>query len=203
MENQLKELFGSWIATIGTVMAAVGSTPLEGLNDEIGENLDLWGNTLQATGNALMADAQEGFSLGKLGNEIQAVGNSTVIAGMVIDFKDQIKQRLIINGNWLQALGGSLALPDELMQEESIIRSLNITGNALQVIGNSLQAIGGIEELKDKNIEKKNNRSNDPSLEFIGSWIQAIGSILTAIAQTKETYSSNKSTSSDSTTTIY
>lgn len=186
MENQLKELFGSWIQAIGTVITAIGSTPLEGLSSYFRESLDLWGNALQATGNALIADAQDTFSFEKLGNEVQATGNTTVIAGMIIDFKDETKQKLIINGNWLQALGGSISLPEELEQEESAVRTLTIIGNILQVIGNSLQAIGGIEELKGKNENKKNDSSDDLSLEVIGSWIQAVGSVISAIAQTIE-----------------
>ena len=28
MENQFKEIFGAWIAAIGTITSAIGSTPL-------------------------------------------------------------------------------------------------------------------------------------------------------------------------------
>ncbi len=35
--------------------------------------------------NALLADAEETWSLDKFGNIIQAIGNSTVILGLVID----------------------------------------------------------------------------------------------------------------------
>ncbi|NYE04064.1 hypothetical protein F4694_000808 [Bacillus niacini] len=63
-KNQLKELFGAWIQAIGTVTAAVGSTP--SLNDDTQESLNLWGNVLQGTGNALFADAQEGLTLENL-----------------------------------------------------------------------------------------------------------------------------------------
>ncbi|MGX6443319.1 DUF6944 family repetitive protein [Neobacillus sp. K501] len=195
MDNQLKELFGAWIQAIGTVIAAVGSTPSKRLSSEFREHLSLWGNELQAAGNALIADAIGTFSLEKLGNEIQAIGNVTVIAGIVIDFQEETKQRLEITGNWLQALGGGTALPDDLVDEPSTIRTLNIAGNVLQIIGNSLQAISGTDELKSKLKEKYNgyqqsNEANESehgySLDFYGSWIQAVGSVISAIAQTKE-----------------
>jgi hypothetical protein len=142
MENELKELFGAWIQAIGTVMAAVGSTP--SLDSDIQESLNLWGNALQGTGNALIADAEEGFSLGKLGNEVQAIGNTIVIAGILLHVKEETKQKLDINGNFLQAVGGGIALPDDLLDDPSTIRTLNIAGNVLQIIGNSMQAYGGI-----------------------------------------------------------
>jgi hypothetical protein len=197
MENQQKELFGAWIQAIGTVIAAIGSTPTTVLSSDYRENLDLWGNALQGTGNALIADAQETFSLNKLGNEVQAIGNSTVIAGMVIDFKEETKQKVIINGNWLQALGGGIALPEDLEAEVSTIRTLSISGNVLQIVGNTLQAIGGINELKSDtdNLEsykefnkrnKENKDSDENVLEINGSWIQAVGSVISAIATTKE-----------------
>jgi hypothetical protein len=201
MENELKELFGAWIQAIGTVMAAVGSTP--SLDSDIQESLNLWGNALQGTGNALIADAEEGFSLGKLGNEVQAIGNTIVIAGILLHVKEETKQKLDINGNFLQAVGGGIALPDDLLDDPSTIRTLNIAGNVLQIIGNSMQAYGGIEELKSKrgNGDKfkgyeESNKSQDishsDSLAINGSWIQAVGSMISAIAQAKETLNAIK-----------
>jgi hypothetical protein len=195
MENQLKALFGAWIQAIGTVTAAVGSTP--SLDEGIQDSLNLWGNALQGTGNALIADSEEGFSLGKLGNEVQAIGNTTVIAGLLLNYNEETKLKLDINGNFLQAVGGGIALPDDLVDQPSTIRSLNIAGNVLQIIGNSLQARGGIIELKSnrENQDKyKGYRESNESQEISysesfsinGSWIQAVGSVISAIAQTME-----------------
>nr|WP_263326663.1 hypothetical protein [Neobacillus sp. Marseille-Q6967] len=198
MDNQLKELFGAWVQATGTVIAAIGSTPSRTLSHEVRESLNIWGNALQAAGNALIADAQETFSLEKLGNGVQAIGNSTVIAGIVNEFNEETKQRLEINGNWLQAFGGSIALPEDLVSEPSTIRTLNISGNVLQIIGNSMQAIGGTRELKQilrenndrykgyKESNENDKQVQDKSLEINGSWIQAVGSVISAIAQTKE-----------------
>ncbi|MFP7298114.1 DUF6944 family repetitive protein [Neobacillus niacini] len=195
MDNQLKELFGAWIQAIGTVTAAVGTTP--SLNEDTQQSLNLWGNVLQGTGNALIADAQEGFTLGKLGNEVQAIGNSTVVAGILLNISEENKLKLDINGNLLQAVGGGIALPEDLMDEPSTIRTLNITGNVLQIIGNSMQAFGGAQELRS--IRENENRfkgyrenneskqeSESQTLSINGSWIQAVGSVISAIAQTME-----------------
>jgi hypothetical protein len=201
MENQLKALFGAWIQAIGTVTAAIGSTP--SLNEDIQDSLNLWGNALQGTGNALIADSEEGFSLEKLGNEVQAIGNTTVIAGLLLNVSEENKLKLDINGNLLQAVGGGIALPDDLVDEPSTIRTLNIAGNVLQIIGNSLQARGGIIELKDNRKKqdkykgyKERNESQEisysESINISGSWIQAVGSVISAIAQTMENIENNK-----------
>ena len=177
MSNEQKATFGAWVAAIGTVIAAVGSTPIKRIPKDTLRAFSLVGNELQATGNALEADAIEDFSLSKAGNEIQAIGNVTVIAGIVIDFNDIIKQELNIKGNLLQALGGSAALYDSFNEEHTLEVLYSIYGNLLQIIGNSLQAISGILEV--------NNRDSG-NLDVVGSWIQAIGSIISALVLTKE-----------------
>lgn len=144
MENQMKEIFGALIAAIGTITSAIGSTPFYFIGGNIREDLNIYGNTLQAVGNALEADGQGGRSLEKIGNEIQSSGNVTVLSGLVIDFKDETKIKLVIAGNWTQALGGLTALADEFEDASDQDESFNIVGNLLQAIGNSLQAIGGI-----------------------------------------------------------
>ncbi|PFG04805.1 hypothetical protein [Bacillus sp. es.034] len=177
MGNEQKATFGAWVAAIGTVIAAIGSTPIKRIPRETLRSFNLVGNELQATGNALEADAIEEFSLTKVGNEIQAIGNVTVIAGIVIDFNTIIKQELNIKGNLLQALGGASALADSFDEEHTLEELYSIYGNLLQVIGNSLQAISGILTLNNK---------DSGNLNVVGSWIQAIGAIISALVQTKE-----------------
>ncbi|WHT86844.1 DUF6944 family repetitive protein [Bacillus cereus] len=208
MENQLKEIFGALIAAIGTITSAIGSTPFYFISSNVREDLNIYGNTLQAVGNALEADGQEGISLEKIGNEIQSTGNVTVISGLVIDFKDETKIKLVISGNWTQALGGLTALADEFEDASDKDESFNIIGNLLQAIGNSLQAIGGIYELKSirkERLDSKDELVNDTegnldnqvnseldkkkegqSIDTIGSWIQAVGSVFSLIGQIRE-----------------
>ena len=68
MENGQLEVVGAAIAAIGTITAAVGSTPLWWLSEQAKYNLNLWGNLLQGTGNALEANEQGEISLEKIGN---------------------------------------------------------------------------------------------------------------------------------------
>lgn len=73
MDNQLKEMFGAWLAAIGTVTAAVGSTPFRSLGNSFRKDLNLIENELQAVGNALEADGQGEENLERLGNELQYI----------------------------------------------------------------------------------------------------------------------------------
>ncbi|PDY33963.1 hypothetical protein COO17_28495 [Bacillus wiedmannii] len=208
MENQFKEIFGAWVAAIGTITSAIGSTPFDFISSNVRKDLNVYGNVLQAVGNALEADGQGEVSLEKIGNEIQSIGNVTVISGLIIDFKEETQIKLVIAGNWTQALGGLTALADEFEDTSDKDEYLNIIGNLLQSIGNSLQAIGGIDELKSirnedqsnkegnvNNVEKDtstqvNNETNENEegklIDIIGSWVQAVGSVISLIGQIRE-----------------
>lgn len=191
VDNQIKELFGSWVQANGTFIAAVGATPSSILTDQQLNNLSLIGNGLQAIGNALIADTIEQFNLEKIGNELQAIGNSTVVSGMVLPVDDITSQELVIKGNGLQALGGCSAIGDGFFaQLDEPGEAINVISNLLLGIGNSLQAIGGIEQLRSGNEE-------DGEVEqVLGSWIQTVGSVLGALEVTKETYSPDTNESS-------
>ncbi|MEC2053927.1 hypothetical protein I6J18_06000 [Peribacillus psychrosaccharolyticus] len=181
MGSHFKEVFGSVLSTIGTIESAIGSTPFKNMSEKVSFNLRLQGNVLQATGNGLSADGQGNiFSLEYIGDLVQATGNSTVIIGLLIKFKNQIDQKLIISGNWLQALGSFVGLTDEFEDSTPSGRSYNIIGGFLQGIGNSMQALSGVYQLEDE---------NDVDARFLGvlgSWIQAVGSVLSLIGQIKE-----------------
>lgn len=180
MNSQVKEILGSVLSAIGTIEAAIGSTPFKNLSSSSSYDLRLTGNVLQATGSALSADGQGTVSFEKLGDEIQAVGNSTVVSGLLLPVTTKTEQKLIITGNWLQSLGSLVGLVDEFEDNTESGRAENIIGNLLQGIGNAMQAVGGIRELD------KNDDTSFFSLDVIGSWIQTVGSIISLIGQIKE-----------------
>ncbi len=49
-----------------------------------------------------------------------------------------------------------------------------------------LQAIGGIYELEKNNENNERNNYDGQSLDVYGSWIQAVGSVISAIDQTQK-----------------
>ena len=190
MSNQFKETFGSWVQAIGTVLSAIANTPTLISDEDSATNLDVVGNTLQGTGNAVIADGEEAFTLDQIGSAVQAIGNSTVIVGLVSDFSAETKDLLIINGNFTQALGGGVSAAD--ITENTPEQGLNIVGNLLQAVGNSLQALAVIIDLKSKDPNNSvgsrggnEGQLDEETIQVLGSWIQAIGSVLTLIAQLK------------------
>lgn len=179
VESSLKEILGSLLSVIGTIQAAIGSTPQLPLNQEQSYQFRLIGNALQAVGSGLSADGQGSVSLEKIGDQIQAIGNSTVLTGMIIfSMSDHdTAERLIIAGLWMQALGSFVGLTDEFFDSTEDGREENIIGGLLQGIGNSLQAISGIETLRN---------DSQRQTGVVGSWIQAVGTVVSLIGQIKE-----------------
>ncbi|WLR55657.1 hypothetical protein LC048_01180 [Mesobacillus subterraneus] len=177
MDRKQKELFGAWVQASGTTLAAIGSTPLKNFSESQLTSLNLWGNELQALGNALIADSEERFTLEKIGNQIQSAGNITVIAGIILPLDDVTGQELDIKGNLMQAVGGTAALKDTLTEERSVESLYNIYGGLLQIIGNSMHAIAGIIVLQGR---------EGGNINTSGSWIQAAGSVIQAIGTTKD-----------------
>ncbi|GGB40395.1 hypothetical protein GCM10011409_17430 [Lentibacillus populi] len=101
MNDRLKVLYGTWIQAIGTTVSAVANTPSLVNDQDLLAHLDLWGNVLQATGNALVADSEQYPSLDKLGNQIQSIGNLTNIVGFLVTVSEEIQAELNIKGNWI------------------------------------------------------------------------------------------------------
>ncbi|MCT1904978.1 DUF6944 family repetitive protein [Oceanobacillus sojae] len=178
MNNHWKEILGNSLSTIGTIQAAIGSTPQFHFNQNQSYQWRLIGNVLQALGSALSADGQGGPSLERLGDNIQAVGNSAVITGLLLygTSDTEAEQKLIISGNWIQALGSFTGLADEFFDSTEEGRAENIIGNLLQGIGNALQAFSGVQVLYGNSI-------NQGQLGVAGSWIQTAGSVIALIGE--------------------
>lgn len=166
-------------------MAAVAGTPLPGESQVISpqfyeafsRNLDILGNEMQATGNALIADSQFEFTHDKVGSQVQSVGNLVNVAGFLLDVSEQVEIKFNIKGNLIQATGGSLSYMHALNEEQiPVISFYSIYGNLLQVIGNSMQSLSGILELRGE---------DGVIINTIGGWVQATGSILTLVATIK------------------
>ncbi|WP_054703879.1 hypothetical protein [Bacillus sp. JCM 19041] len=177
MGNSTKSFTGAWIQAIGTIVAAVGDTPSETRPEEATDSLGLWGNVLQATGNGLLADTNEPGSLNQAGNAIQATGNSIIVGALVLPIDEDLEQTLTIKGNLFQAAGGAVSFSEDLKEDISIAALYAFYGDLLQVIGNSMQALAGILDFEVDGHEER--------LNAVGSWIQAIGAVLSALSETK------------------
>lgn len=160
-------MIGSWMDAIGTVLAAIGSTPSKVLTEEMLEDLIFIGNSLQGVGSALVVDSPETLINDRVGSSIQSIGNLTVLVGLMSDNEKSLV-RLSKQGNLIQALGAGVST-----NYDGRMTTVNNLGNALQVIGNSLQALA----LKEILI----NTEEGTQLDMAGSWIQAIGTVISAV----------------------
>lgn len=178
MPNISKEIIGSCVQALGTIISAIGSTPSITLNNKERKALDLWGNVLQAVGNGLEAEggAQDQLSNGILGNEIQSIGNVVETASII--FEDVTVTNLASVGDWLQALGGLVNAAEDFDNEAMAGQVYNMVGNLTQAIGNSMQALSEIQPLQGDG-----DFNNSQILNSIGSWIQAVGAVPSMLGQ--------------------
>lgn len=188
MNNESNAIFSSVIVAIGTILAAIGASPLNFIKSNLREDLGLWGNVLQAGGNGLQAVVVQGNIIRSIGKEFQAIGNVTVIYGLVIELDKQSAKKIFITGNLIQALGGFINFGHGIELNPFPGHSENVIGNLLQSIGNSLQAIGGKYELEENGNTDKDyiKHTNGETLIISGSWIQAIGSVFSVIGTIKQ-----------------
>ncbi|MCL1631350.1 hypothetical protein M3N64_05215 [Sporolactobacillus sp. CPB3-1] len=176
MSRQTDEAAYALINAAGTIIAAIGATPQIMLSTAAKNGLSIVGNALQAAGNALDAEISEGMDA--FGGTTQALGNSLVIYGSLINGNVPNSLRPIIIGNSLQALGGSLSLQSDLESaDRNRAAALSVTGNLLQIAGNTLQAVATIFQL---NHSFSTDRAQ--KIDFAGSWVQALGALLCFLA---------------------
>nr|WP_000892018.1 hypothetical protein [Bacillus cereus] len=73
------------------------------------------------------------------------------------------------------------------MLEMKAIQRMMILGNSLQSLGAGLQAYQGIINISNNEIEKEDStvdKKNERIIALIGIWIQAIGTVISAIGLT-------------------
>ncbi|WP_055736116.1 MULTISPECIES: DUF6944 family repetitive protein [Bacillaceae] len=188
MLTDVKALFGAWTQAIGTVIAAVADTPSEALTPEQINDLGLYGNALQATGNGLLADTNAFGSLNQIGNAIQATGNTIIVGALALPWEENVEQNLIIKGNLFQAAGGSVSFNEDLKEDVSTAALYAVIGDFLQVVGNGIQAYAAIADFIVDDDEE--------FINAVGSWIQATGAVLSALSVLKS-YTSSITEESD------
>ncbi|PEJ57504.1 hypothetical protein CN692_12560 [Bacillus sp. AFS002410] len=201
MDGESKSIVGSVIVSIGTITAAIGSTPTNYLKTSVRDDLSVIGNVLQATGNGIDAEA-DGTLLRAVGKEITASGNVVVFSGLILDLRKESSYKLFVVGNLLQALGLGVNVGEAIELTPFPGQSENIVGSITQIIGNTMQAIGWSEALEsirenenkqkkfgyfyDDHLESSDDQSESELLVATGSWIQAIGSVISVIGAIKE-----------------
>ncbi|QWU45057.1 MULTISPECIES: DUF6944 family repetitive protein [Bacillus] len=201
------ELTGAWFQVGGNLIAAIGTTRGFAGEEQIESDLVIVGSSLQALGYILQIIAtidvkdedkceeqdvtvdNKNKALAKTGIELLALGNISNVIGTYFNLNEQIKENdfLIITGNSLQSIGAFLGV-EVALNEINGTQWIIVLGNSMQSLGAGLQAYEGIhniskeeKENEDSNIDKENQRI----IGLIGIWIQAIGTVISAIGLTE------------------
>ncbi|MCU5339605.1 AraC family transcriptional regulator [Bacillus cereus] len=197
---------GAWFQVGGNLTAAIGTTRGFIGEEEVESDLVIVGSLLQALGYILQIIASKDNEdeaerenqnkclenksemLDKMGIELLALGNISNVIGTYFNINEQLKENdyLIIVGNSLQSIGAFLGVEAALLQMKAIQRII-ILGNSLQSLGAGLQAYQGIVNVLKNGIEDDDNmvdNKNERIIALIGIWIQAIGTIISAIGLT-------------------
>ncbi|EMY5507984.1 AraC family transcriptional regulator [Bacillus sp. FSL L8-0642] len=197
---------GAWFQVGGNLTAAIGATRGFLGEEKVESKIVIVGSSLQALGyilqiiasndtgdeaereNQNMCLENKSEMLDKMGIELLALGNISNVIGTYFNINKQLKENdyLIIVGNSLQSIGAFLGVEAALLQMKAIQRII-ILGNSLQSLGAGLQAYQGIINVSKNEIENEGSmvdKKDEKIIALIGIWIQAIGTIISAIGLT-------------------
>ncbi|PED29703.1 DUF6944 family repetitive protein [Bacillus cereus] len=190
---------GAWFQVGGNLTAAIGTTRGFIGEEKVESELVIVGSSLQALGYILQIIASnyddgeekrenQSKLLDQIGIELLALGNISNVIGIYCNINEQLKENdyLIITGNSLQSIGAFLGVEAALV-DINVLQKIIILGNSMQSLGAGLQAYQGVlnvlkdeKENKDSIFDKKDERI----IALIGIWIQAIGTLISAIGIT-------------------
>ncbi|HDR7255808.1 TPA: AraC family transcriptional regulator [Bacillus pacificus] len=197
---------GAWFQVGGNLTAAIGTTRGFIGEEKAESKIVIVGSSLQALGyilqiiasnetedegereNQSMCLENKSEMLDKMGIELLALGNISNVIGIYFNIKEQLKENdyLIIIGNSLQSIGALLGVEAALLQMKTV-QKIIILGNSLQSLGAGLQAYQGIINVMKNRIENEDSivdQKDERIIALIGVWIQAIGTVISAIGLT-------------------
>jgi hypothetical protein len=179
-------LTGAWIQVLGTVIASIGETILV-KEDHAGYQLVSIGNAFEAAGNSLeaigaekLSGGEEGERLRITGDWIQAAGNLTNVKAAELQFSREEIEGLNLDliGDSVQSIGAALGAYGANIGNTRF-KKLLTAGNTIQSLGAGIEAIGETFILKEE-------RELGLQIAAFGSYAQAAGAALAAVALTKE-----------------
>lgn len=189
--DRLILITGVWTQVVGTVIAAIGETMIireERLDQEplgfrlvsIGNGIEAAGNSLQAVGAEKLSDGSKGETYRVVGDWIQASGNVTNVYAAELQFAGRELEglNLDISGDTVQSIGAGLEAYGASLSTRAY-SNLLVAGNTIQSLGAALEAVGELYILK---------KMKDIGLQVttFGSYAQAAGATIAAIALTKQ-----------------
>ena len=159
-------IIGNWIVAIGTIVSAIGSTSSTIFTQQTRNDFYLIGNILETGGIALVSETEDSL-LYTVGDQLIAIGNLTVIAGILSD-NEQTSPLLEKQGNLIQVVGLGLVIKTE--GKLTLLQTLYNTGLIIQLIGTTIELLATTRKTEEEGIRA------------VGAWIKAAGAIITALS---------------------
>ncbi|KPL60511.1 hypothetical protein AM506_05125 [Rossellomorea vietnamensis] len=191
VSDRLILITGAWTQVVGTVIAAIGETmiiqeerlelePLGFRLVSIGNGLEATGNSLQAVGAEKLSDGSIGETYRVAGDWLQASGNVTNVIAAELQFSGQEVEGLNLDifGDTVQSVGAGLEAYGATLSTRAY-SNLLAAGNTIQSLGAALEAVGETYILKGM-------RGLGLQITTFGSYAQAAGATIAAIALTKQ-----------------
>ncbi len=189
--DRLILITGAWTQVVGTVIAAIGETMViqeERYSQEpfgfrlvsIGNGFEAAGNSLQAVGAEKLSDGSEGETLRIVGDWIQASGNVTNVVAAELQFAGREEEGLNLDilGDTSQSIGAAFEAYGATLTDLEF-SDLLAAGNTIQSLGAALEAVGELYILNE-------NKEIGLQITAFGSYAQAAGATIAAIALTKQ-----------------
>ena len=195
---------GAWFQVGGNLTAAIGTTRGFIGEEKVESDLVIVGSSLQALGYILQIIAsnyddgkkKENQNIGlenqsklldQIGIELLALGNISNVIGTYFNINEQLKENdyLIITGTVYNR--SVLFRVEAALLDINVLQKIIILGNSMQSLGAGLQAYQGVSNvLKDEreNEDSIFDKKDERIIALIGIWIQAIGTLISAIGVT-------------------
>lgn len=157
---------GNWIEAVGSIVTAIASTPSQIFTEQTLTDFNVIGNILEAGGTAIAAEGEDGL-LNIVGEQLQAIGNIAVVAG-ILSNNEQSGELLQQQGDLLQVVGMGMTI--QTSGNLTLLETIANTGNIIQLIGSVIQIFANTDT------------EEGTVMNAIGAWIEAIGAIITALA---------------------
>ena len=164
--SNIAAIAGNWMVAVGTIVSAIGVTPSTIFTQQTLDDFHLIGQILEAGGIAIVSETEETL-LYTVGDQLQAIGNLTVVAGILSE-NEQTAQLLEKQGNLLQVVGLGLVINTD--GKLILLQTLYNTGIIIQLIGTAIEAAANTETTEGE------------VMKAVGSWIKAVGAVITALA---------------------
>ncbi|MFT8871062.1 MAG: hypothetical protein ABF868_02105 [Sporolactobacillus sp.] len=165
--------------TLGKIMAAIGQTPIEGLDQDVQNDLVFYASLIQVAAGVMLIDFFTDNPTAQLGINLTVIGYGSFVLQFIRDVDDPVILTVRArSANLKEVLGNFVIVSDPDIRE----RFYWTIGAIIVALGNLLEALGRTEILRKADDAAFFNRKVTQ-----GSWMEAVGSAIITLGYLYET----------------